>query len=413
MTKFFKSALMLVAALSASFSAFSEPVTEPRKWDFTQGWEHENDVKDCDFWKESTNGRVQFTAAPTVMTELLSNKGTALPGLEGIKFLTGANVWYGITDNFYLQVAGTHYIYIPNVGKGDVINVHYTGVTESALIALTVPSGMSGFAEVSGNNKISGFDSEVDPVKVVVKADCPNLQLTIGGNARLYDITVTPAAPEVEPITTAREWDFANGKEHAEQILCDSWAAGSKGRYGLEVALDDQELPGKDGALSGLEGIYFTAGKSAVYGITQNFCFQGSGSYTVRIPDCGKDDEITVHYAASDKNKAITLKASNTDAPEDGLTESGTDNKTTPATVKVKENGDVTLSFNNSARLYSIKVTPKSTSGIEEIGAEAAEVVATRYYNLMGAPVDASYQGLVIKVETLSNGKIKTTKIAQ
>lgn len=51
-----------------------------------------------------------------------------------------------------------------------------------------------------------------------------------------------------------------------------------------------------------------------------------------------------------------------------------------------------------------------SLTGIAKVAADA-EVVNTVYYNLLGQPVDASYQGVSIKVETLSDGKKVASKI--
>ncbi|MDE6377646.1 MAG: hypothetical protein K2K72_02770 [Duncaniella sp.] len=410
MTKFFKSALMLVAALSASFSAFGEPVTEIRKWDFTQGWEHEEYVKDCGegtFWKEMSNGRVGFPKM-IMVTQLYANDGkTVLPGLEGIEFSAGANSAYGITDNFFFQGQGAHYMYIDNCGEGDIISVHFSANSETALVGL-VPYANCEWAD-DNHYTTKEVSTDLTPINIRVKAD-GRVQINLSNSARLYDVTVTPAAllpKPVEPITTAREWDFTQGPNHADQIVCDSWAASSKGRYGLNVDLEDQELPGKDGVLTGLEGIYFTLSKGAVYGISDNKRLQNA-NITFRIPNCGEGDKITVHYCSGTKGKEVSLTANDEELDK---TDSTSDSNTYE--FAVKEAGDVTVKLSgNASRLNKVVVTPK-TSGIDEIAVEAAEVVATRYYNLMGAPVDASYQGLVIKVETLSNGKIKTTKIAQ
>ena len=74
-------------------------------------------------------------------------------------------------------------------------------------------------------------------------------------------------------VETTRFWDLTQGKNHAEEVKnCDYWSEGSKGRYSLAKALDNKELPSnKGGALTGLEGLYFTVGSGAVYGISQNF----------------------------------------------------------------------------------------------------------------------------------------------
>ena len=87
-------------------------------------------------------------------------------------------------------------------------------------------------------------------------------------------------------VTTVRSWDFTQGKNHASEVTdCEYWSASSKGRYGLAKALENQELPSNNGgALTGLEGVYFTISSGAVYGISQNFClFYQSFNSTVSL----------------------------------------------------------------------------------------------------------------------------------
>ena len=160
-------------------------------------------------------------------------------------------------------------------------------------------------------------------------------------------------------VTDIRTWDFTKGGDHADQVTdCDYWTASSKGRYSLAKALDNQELPANNGgALSGLEGIYFTVAKGAVYGITANYCFQ-NGSMTVRIPDCGVNDEIILDFSGAGGDATVT---------SDNLTKE----LTVPSNISkqcdeskvsahVKGDGDVVLNMNcgKGFRLYGITVNP-------------------------------------------------------
>ena len=160
-------------------------------------------------------------------------------------------------------------------------------------------------------------------------------------------------------VTDIRTWDFTKGGDHADQVTdCDYWTASSKGRYSLAKALDNQELPANNGgALSGLEGIYFTVAKGAVYGITANYCFQ-NGSMTVRIPDCGVNDEIILDFSGAGGDATVT---------SDNLTKE----LTVPSNIskqcdeskvsaRVKGDGDVVLNMNcgKGFRLYGITVNP-------------------------------------------------------
>ena len=160
-------------------------------------------------------------------------------------------------------------------------------------------------------------------------------------------------------VTDMRTWDFTKGGDHADQVAnCDYWTASSKGRYSLTKALDNQELPANNGgALSGLEGVYFTVAKGAVYGITANYCFQ-NGSMTVRIPDCGVNDEIILDFSGAGGDATVT---------SDNLTKE----LTVPSNIskqcdeskvsaRVKGDGDVVLNMScgKGFRLYGIMVNP-------------------------------------------------------
>lgn len=160
-------------------------------------------------------------------------------------------------------------------------------------------------------------------------------------------------------VTNVRTWDFTKGSEHAEEVKnCDYWAAGSKGRYSLAKALEDQELPSNTGgALSGLEGVYFTVAKGAVYGISGNYCFQ-NGTMTVRIPDCGVNDEIILDFSGAGGEATVTSDNITKDLTMPSNISKQCDES--KASTRVKEDGDVTLkmSCGKGFRLYGITVNP-------------------------------------------------------
>lgn len=167
------------------------------------------------------------------------------------------------------------------------------------------------------------------------------------------------AETEGEHITTVREWSLTQGKNHANQVTnCEYWSASSKGRYALAKALTDQELPSNTGgALTGLEGLYFTVGSGAVYGISQNFCFQ-NGSMTVRIPGCGVNDEIIVDFSGAGGEATVTSdNITATLTVPSNISKQCDDSK---VATRVKENGDVVLkmSCGKGFRLYGITVNP-------------------------------------------------------
>lgn len=162
---------------------------------------------------------------------------------------------------------------------------------------------------------------------------------------------------EFTHITTERNWDFTKGSNHKNEVTnCEYWNSSKNGRYALAKALEDQELPSNNGgALTGLEGVYFTVPSGAVYGITANYCFQ-NGKMTVRIPNCGVNDEIFIDFAgagseATVTSDQITSQLSTTlSAQKEGSKQS----------TRVKENGDVILNMSCSKgfRLYGIQVKP-------------------------------------------------------
>ncbi|MDE6636825.1 MAG: hypothetical protein K2K32_01165, partial [Muribaculaceae bacterium] len=172
-------------------------------------------------------------------------------------------------------------------------------------------------------------------------------------------MTGISAWAEDEHVTTMRSWDFTLGQNHQEEVKnSDYWSESSKGRYALAKALDNQELPSNTGkALTGLEGVYFTVGSGAVYGITQNFCFQ-NGSMTVRIPGCGVNDEIILDFSGAGGDATVTSD----NLTKDLLVPSNISKQCNESKVsaRVKEDGDLILkmSCGKGFRLYGITVNP-------------------------------------------------------
>ena len=176
----------------------------------------------------------------------------------------------------------------------------------------------------------------------------------------LSSLNVWAQEAEWEHVTTTREWSFTAGKKHASEVTnCEYWSSASKGRYSLAKALTNQELPSNTGgALSGLEGVYFTVSSGAVYGISQNFCFQNS-NMTVRIPGCGVNDELILDFSGACAESTVTsdnITAGTLTLPS-SVKAQGDDSK---VSTRVKENGDVVLDMKCSKgfRLYGIKVIP-------------------------------------------------------
>ena len=54
---------------------------------------------------------------------------------------------------------------------------------------------------------------------------------------------------------------------------------------------------------------------------------------------------------------------------------------------------------------FGPEVTVDYSAGIDDVTVNAGSVVSTEYYNLQGVRVDALYEGVVVKVDTLDNGK--------
>lgn len=223
------------------------------------------------------------------------------------------------------------------------------------------------------------------------------------------------AETEEGPITTPRSWSFTDGKSLVDEITAgDYWAASSKGRFATTVNLEDQEIPSNTGAtLTGLEGIYFTVPSGMLFGVTQNFCVQAN-KFTVRIPRCGAHDEIMVDFASATSGQEVSCSSENLE-PGTLTTTLTAQKEESKQTATVNEDGDVVLNFSGGKgiRLYGISVTPAETTGINNIVAEDGDVVSTQYYNLQGVRVDESYKGVVVKIETLGNGRTVVGKIAK
>lgn len=172
-------------------------------------------------------------------------------------------------------------------------------------------------------------------------------------------VSAWAAKAEDDHVTSVRFWDFTAGKNHANEVTdCEYWAASSKGRYSLAKALENQELPSNTGgALTGLEGVYFTVSSGAVYGISQNFCFQ-NGKITVRIPGCGRNDEIIVDFSGAGGDATVTSEnITQTLTVPSNISKQCDDSK---VSTRVKEDGEVILdmSCGKGFRLYGITVNP-------------------------------------------------------
>lgn len=176
----------------------------------------------------------------------------------------------------------------------------------------------------------------------------------------LCSVSVRAQEAEWEHVTTTRDWSFTKGKSHANEVTnCEYWSASSKGRYAIAKALENQELPSNNGgALTGLEGVYFTVGTGAVYGISQNFCFQ-HGKMTVRIPGCGVNDELILDFSGAG-GEAIVTSDNIIDEKLSVPSTVSAQGDNSKVSTRVKENGDVVLNMNcgKGFRLYGIKVIP-------------------------------------------------------
>lgn len=176
----------------------------------------------------------------------------------------------------------------------------------------------------------------------------------------LCSVSVRAQEAEWEHVTTTRDWSFTKGKSHANEVTnCEYWSASSKGRYAIAKALENQELPSNNGgALTGLEGVYFTVGTGAVYGISQNFCFQNS-KMTVRIPGCGVNDELILDFSGAG-GEAIVTSDNIIDEKLSVPSTVSAQGDNSKVSTRVKENGDVVLNMNcgKGFRLYGIKVIP-------------------------------------------------------
>lgn len=172
-------------------------------------------------------------------------------------------------------------------------------------------------------------------------------------------VSVRAAESEDGHVTTVRDWSLTQGKNHANEVTnCEYWSASSKGRYALAKALENQELPSNTGgALTGLDGLYFTVSSGAVYGISQNFCFQ-NGSMTIRIPGCGVNDEIIVDFSGAGGDATVTSDNITSDLTVPASISKQCDDS--KVSTRVKENGDVVLkmSCGKGFRLYGITVNP-------------------------------------------------------
>ena len=75
---------------------------------------------------------------------------------------------------------------------------------------------------------------------------------------------------------------------------------------------------------------------------------------------------------------------------------------------------ETTVYVEISGARQAIKIAQGDVSGIDEIGADASEVVATEYYDMQGRSLNSAPEtGLFLKKEIRESGKVTTVKVAK
>lgn len=93
---------------------------------------------------------------------------------------------------------------------------------------------------------------------------------------------------------------------------------------------------------------------------------------------------------------------------------------TQPVTVQVEplpegvEGRETTVYVEISGAKQAIHITQGTVSGIDEVGADSSEVVATEYYDMQGRALKAAPEaGLYLKKEVRASGNVSTVKVAK
>ena len=79
--------------------------------------------------------------------------------------------------------------------------------------------------------------------------------------------------------------------------------------------------------------------------------------------------------------------------------------------LEATEDDELTIRAANSMGGFGESQVISVTTGISELNRQDATTQHTRYYNTQGVEVSSQYKGVVIKVQTLSNGKKIATKV--
>lgn len=153
---------------------------------------------------------------------------------------------------------------------------------------------------------------------------------------------------------------------------------------------------------TGLTGKYselFTQGGSMVFGLTFNDVVVGSGrarGENNSMPASLKAFESCTHDFEFDVAEFKTVKGEPLDVDVDKLR----------VIAYVFDRTEIRL-LNSVSSLYPGE---KEESGVEGIEAEGADVVSTVWYDLSGRPAAQSQEGVLIRVDILSDGSVKTSK---
>ena len=77
------------------------------------------------------------------------------------------------------------------------------------------------------------------------------------------------------------------------------------------------------------------------------------------------------------------------------------------------EAADYTVRAANERGGFGKPASTTYTSGINSVEANNGNVVSTAFYSIDGTRVTDAYKGIAIRIDTMSDGKVKTTKIVK
>ncbi len=335
----------------------------------------------------------------------LQDKGTNTI-CKNVKMLSYQDTYYSNNNNgrYYWETSDIHGCVDFICGGGDVFFNKCTITVESR----TSTAGTGDCTITAPYTDGSTWGYVFDNCAIVNNAKSFNFGRAWGGTPRCAFLNTT--LPETGIVST--RWTLAGMNVMADKFV----EYNSVNAAGTVISPSSNSLTFTlNGASKTMETI-ISAEDAATYALDKVFTSwtPGVSAAQLTIPEVTLNDN-TITWSAVDgaKGYAITLNGVIT-----GMVDASTLSYTFPAgaksasTTNVQNTDIISVRAANAMGGLGDVTIAKIPTGIDNVKS-AADIVSTAYYNMQGVQVNDSYNGVIIKINTMKDGSKKATKITK